>query len=203
MASTLKSYNGDLALVSDTNAIEGYIKQVKIFNLDVTGIKLLDSAGNDVINLTMDSSMNVATQYNLKDMAGKAGIIQDAQMGRFQGDGSTTQFTPSKTFNPSLGLVFLNGVNVTEDVDISDGANIKFDTAPDSGDNIDYIFFDSIQFADTVTLSSDQDISGVKTFSKDVVISDENQGVVLVDRSDTSKKYRLYVDNGNLGIETV
>ena len=113
MSSVLKSYKGNLALVSDASAIEGYIKDVKIFNLNNAGISLLDSNGNSVINLTLDSSMNIAT------------------------------------------------------------------------------------------LNSNQTIDGSKTFSKDILISDENQGVILTDRSDTSKKYRLYVNNGNFGIEEV
>jgi len=39
--------------------------------------------------------------------------------------------------------------------------------------------------------------------NEDIVYIDETKGLVLVDRSDTTKKYRLYVDGGNLQIELV
>ena len=37
----------------------------------------------------------------------------------------------------------------------------------------------------------------------DIGFVKETEGVILIDRSDTTKKYRLFVDNGNLGIEEV
>ena len=37
----------------------------------------------------------------------------------------------------------------------------------------------------------------------DISFVKEVEGIILVDRSDTTKKYRLFIDNGNLGIEEV
>ena len=37
----------------------------------------------------------------------------------------------------------------------------------------------------------------------DIGFVKETEGVILIDRSDTTKKYRLFIDNGNLGIEEV
>jgi len=40
-------------------------------------------------------------------------------------------------------------------------------------------------------------IDGDLSFVKEI------EGIILIDRSDTTKKYRLFIDNGNLGIEEV
>ena len=128
------------------------------------------------------------------------GIIKS---GRFIGNGSTKSFAVEGGYDSNFGIVYLNGVEVTPDVDISDGQNIVFNTAPDNGDTIDYVMFGSFKVSNTVDLDSSQTIVGSKTFNKDITVSDDMQGLVLVDRSDTTKKYRLYVDNGNLGIEGV
>ena len=123
--------------------------------------------------------------------------------GRFTGDGSTKVFTIEGGYDANMGIVYLNGTEVTQDVDISDGSTIVFNTAPADGDTVDYVMFGSFQLVNAVDLNSSQTVVGSKTFSKDINIEDENNGLVLIDRSDTTKKYRLYVDNGNLGIEEV
>jgi len=114
----------------------------------------------------------------------------------FTGDGSTTIFKVNGGFDANFGQVYLNGVNVTNDVDISDGQTIKFNTAPNNGDEILGVFFGSFVVADAIATTGG-DCSG------DINITDELKGITLVDRSDTTKTYRLYVDNGNLGIEEV
>ena len=45
------------------------------------------------------------------------------------------------------------------------------------------------------------DGSTANTLDDDLSMTNENKGFILIDRSDTTKKYRLYVDNGSLGIE--
>jgi len=114
----------------------------------------------------------------------------------FTGDGSTTDFEVDGGFDANFGQVYLNGTNVTEDVDISDGQNIKFDTAPDDEDDILGVFFGSFEVADAIATTGG-DCSG------DINITDDLKGVTLIDRSDNTKTYRLYVDDGNLGIEEV
>lgn len=42
-----------------------------------------------------------------------------------------------------------------------------------------------------------------EVWNRDITITDSYSGFILVDRSDTTKKYRLFVDNENLGIEEV
>ena len=39
--------------------------------------------------------------------------------------------------------------------------------------------------------------------SQDISFTDETKGVILVDRADTTKKYRLYIDSGELHLEEV
>jgi len=41
------------------------------------------------------------------------------------------------------------------------------------------------------------------TSSSDIEFKSDATGVILIDRSDNTKKYRLFVDDGNLGIEEV
>ncbi len=92
--------------------------------------------------------------------------------GSFTGDGTTTTFNVVGGFNPAYGLVFLNGVEVTQDVDISDGQNIVFQTAPANGDIITYVFLSYFTPANAVDLNNNQTIYGTKTFNTSPVIPD-------------------------------
>jgi hypothetical protein len=78
------------------------------------------------------------------------GLLKKTQ---FRGDGTTTSFAVTDGFDANYGIVFLNGVDVTKDVDISDGQNIKFSTAPANGDEITAYFFGSFRVADVYTKS--------------------------------------------------
>ena len=102
-------------------------------------IALQDNTGKQP-DTNSDYWKSMATMLN--------GIIKKAN---FMGDGSTTSFAISGGFDAGYGIVFLNGVDVTKDVDISDGQNIKFNTAPANGDEISSYFFGSFQVADTYT----------------------------------------------------
>ena len=110
------------------------------------------------------------------------------------GDGTTTSFTVDGGYNADMGVVMLNSADVTNEVDISDGSSIKFNTAPANGSKISAYFFNSFQLADAMSVSGDNEIDGDIFFKKNI------KGIILTDRSN-SKKYRLYVNNGNLGIE--
>jgi hypothetical protein len=114
----------------------------------------------------------------------------------FTGDGSTTEFTVTGGYDNNYGEVYLNGVNITKDVDISDGAKIKFNTAPTDGDEIYGVFFGAFQVADALLTSGDSSTVG------DVEFTNKNKGVILNDRSN-GKKYRLAINNGNLEVEEV
>jgi len=51
--------------------------------------------------------------------------------------------------------------------------------------------------------SEDQLTHGLGGRTEDITFNDPNKGVVLVDRADNSKKYRLYVENGVLKLENL
>jgi len=101
---------------------------------------------------TTINKMKVYSSVNGWQLASSAvnGMLKEAS---FTGDGTTTTFAVTDGFDPNYGIVFLNGVNVTNDVDISDGQNIVFSTAPKYGDEIVGVFFGSFQVADTYTKS--------------------------------------------------
>jgi len=48
-----------------------------------------------------------------------------------------------------------------------------------------------------------KDYSNTTPAVSDIEFNNGSLGIILIDRSDSTKKYRLYVDNGNLGIEEV
>jgi len=98
--------------------------------------------------------------------------------------------------------VYLNGVNVTNDVDSYNGQDIKFNTAPKDGDEIYGIFYGSFRLVDAVLTTGDSQTIG------DIEFSVKTKGVILLDRTKADSdgnpiKYRLLVDNGNLAIEEV
>jgi len=112
------------------------------------------------------------------------------------GDGSTTEFIVDGGYDPLYAEVYVNGVNVTTDVDLTDGTKIVFSTAPSDGDEIFGTFFGSFSIADAVLTSGDSFTIG------DIEFANSNKGIILNDRSN-GKKYRLYVDNGNIYTEEV
>ena len=71
--------------------------------------------------------------------------------------------------------------------------------------------------SDTVVIATKEDVKNLAgvddslileklnsaTISGDIEILNKSKGVVLIDRSDSTKKYRLFIDNGNLGIEEI
>ena len=118
----------------------------------------------------------------------------------FIADGITKEFNVEGGFDATYADIYLNGVNVTKDVDVSDGQNIKFNIEPNNGDEIYGVFYGSFQIADTLPSNSDGTTTG------DITFSNKNKGVILLDRSKTDDdgnpiKYRLFIDDGNLGIE--
>ena len=114
----------------------------------------------------------------------------------FTGDGDTKEFTVDGGYAPNKGIVFINGSDNTPNADITDGEKIKFDDAPKDGDEIVAYFFNAVNVNDAISTSG-----GVS--KGDIEISQSDKGFILVDRNDANKKYRLYVEDGNLGLEEV
>jgi len=111
-------------------------------------------------------------------------------------DSSNDEFIP---INPDYVEGFKNTlvINVVGDANGSvsfkgDEGNVSLELISINADKLDGL--DSSQF-----LRNDIDDS----INGDIEFTNENKGIILVDRSDTSKKYRLFIDNGNLGIEEV
>ena len=80
-----------------------------------------------------------------------------------------------------------------------DVVNNKANKNLDNVENTDFLN----KGVDSGLLKNDMSNLSNTQVTEDIVYTDENKGLVLVDRSDTSKKYRLYVDNGNLQIEQI
>jgi hypothetical protein len=195
--------------INNVNITASSIDNVNTYASTYQGAKASDptarNSGNglqvgDLYFNTTINKMKVwdGSQWQLASSAVN-GLLKKAQ---FTGDGTTTSFAVTGGFDATYGIVFLNGVDVTKDIDISDGQNIKFNTAPASGDEITSYFFGSFQIADALLATGDSSTVG------DVTFIDSLKGVILTDRTKTDSngnhiKYRLYIDNGNLGIEEV
>jgi hypothetical protein len=113
-----------------------------------------DTTTLQVGDLFFDTTINKmkvwdGSQWQLASSAVN-GLLKKTQ---FTGDGTTTSFAVTDGFDANYGIVFLNGVDVTKDVDISDGQNIKFNTAPANGDETTAYFFGSFRVADVYTKS--------------------------------------------------
>jgi len=120
----------------------------------------------------------------------------------FKGDGKNKEFNIPGGYNPGKAEVFVNGINKTPEVDISDGVSIKFDKAPNDGDEIFIVTFKLLTLANA--FRTDEAIST----PYDITILNKDQGLILKDRSKTDSngepvKWRLFIDDGNLGIEEV
>ena len=140
------------------------------------------------------------------------GMVKKVQ---YLGDGTKKSFTVTDGYTPNMGQVFLNGSNVTYGVDISDGANIVFEEAPKTDDEITAIFYGVFKVADCITnaefdtsfvplfdYTGSKILDKIKAANKDIETFDKNRSLILEDRGNGTK-YRLYIENGNLGIEEV
>jgi len=159
----------------------------------------LRNDGTDLVvgDLFFDTSVDKMKVYNgeVWQLASSAvNGIRKTQT--WTGDGSTTEFTVDGGYDALYAEVYVNGVNVTTDVDLTDGTKIVFSTAPSDGDEIFGVFFGSFSIADAVLTSGNSATVG------DIEFTDSTKGVVLNDRSD-GKKYRIYIDNGNIYTEEV
>jgi len=90
----------------------------------------------------------------------------------------------------------IDNVDDKADKDLSNVSDIDFKT---KADNINVAYQSDLDDKANIDLSN---LANTQV-SEDIVYTDETKGLVLVDRSDTSKKYRLYVDNGEIKIELV
>jgi len=188
---------------------EGNVNNIKLPNLakinNLFGKKYLGSSDSEPTEHADGTDLETGDMYF--DNESKSSKVYDGTnwkpvadyrnmtVAKFTGDGDTKEFAVDNGFTPDKGMVFLNGSDVTSDVDISDGANIKFSTAPKDGDEIVGYFFNTFEVADTITTSGGSSTGDIK-------ISKSDKGFVLVDRKD-GKEYRLYVEDGNLGLEEV
>ncbi len=82
------------------------------------------------------------------------------------------------------------------DKDLSNVSDTDFKT---KADNI------NVAYQSDLNTKTNTDLSNITNtqINEDMVYIDETKGLVLVDRSDTTKKYRLYINNGNLQIELI
>jgi len=88
--------------------------------------------------------------------------------------------------------------------DVSNKANKDLSNVSDAdfkskADNI------NVAYQTDLDTKANTDLSNLANtqVNEDIVYVNETKGLVLVDRSDTTKKYRLYIDNGTLQIELV
>ncbi len=93
------------------------------------------------------------------------------------GDGSTTVFSVTDGYDSNYAEVFVNGVNVTQDVDLSDGQNIKFNSPPSNGDEILGIFFGSFVLADCYTKAEANDTFVNKNEYRDIDVLNKIKNV--------------------------
>jgi hypothetical protein len=124
---------------------------------------------------------------------GSASVLRKTQT--FTGDGSTTEFAVDGGFNVKYTEVYVNGVNVTTDngVDISDGKNIKFNNAPNDGDEIYGVFYNSFKLTNN---------------NSDMYFSDPNKGIIMLDRDETDSdgnpiQLRVAVKDATIGLDDV
>ena len=104
------------------------------------------------------------------------------------GDGTTTEFEVDGGYNDNFAEIYLNGSNVTKDVDISNGVSIKFDEAPTDDSNIYGVFFGSFQLADTYTRTE----IDKKSVSVDMVHIDSDSDIAI------GKKYFIDTSSGSI-----
>jgi len=145
-----------------------------------------------------DKVMKVYNGEEWKPVAFASAFIK----AEFTGDGETTEFTVDGGYNPGFGIVFVNGVNVGSDVDITDGKVIKFNEAPKDGDEILAYFYNAFEVADALVRTNDNETVG------DIEFTIPEKGIILRDRTQTDDdgnpvRWRLFIDDGNIKIESV
>jgi len=208
VSSNISNVNKVAGSISNVNITAGSIENVNTYAKTYLGAKDSDpTTRNDGSNLQVgdlyfNTTINKMKVYNsdgVWQLASSAvNGIKKTQL--FIADGITKEFNVEGGFDATYADIYLNGVNVTKDVDVSDGQNIKFNIEPNNGDEIYGVFYGSFQIADTLPSNSDGTTTG------DITFSNKNKGVILLDRSKTDDdgnpiKYRLFIDDGNLGIE--
>jgi len=166
---SIKTVSDDLNLTdSNTKIVATNIDNVNIVGENITDVetfaKVYQNAHAEDIDVRTDgSALQVGDLYfntTIKKMKAYDGttwqLASSAVNGMlkkltFTGDGTTTTFTITDGYDANYAEVYLNGTNVTADVDISDGQNIVFSTAPADGDEILGVFFGSFVLADCYT----------------------------------------------------
>jgi len=119
-------------------------------------------------DLYFDTNKNQMMVYNGSEWKSVA-FASTLLKAEFTGDGATTEFTVNGGYNPNMGMVFLNGVNVNNVVDISSGSVIKFKEPPAEGDIIEAYFYNSFKVADTYTKIEMNNI--LKKYKKEILVS--------------------------------
>ena len=88
--------------------------------------------------------------------------------------------------------------NVAGDMYISNNAFLIYDKNSDS--------FSPVELPATgeaLVVAKDGNIVFTTSLQTDLTFEDAQKGVILVDRADNTKKYRLYVENGQLLLEQI
>lgn len=107
-------------------------------------------------------------------------------------------YSENPDFIPSDGVVKVENVTDIYTV-VSNAQNIK------------------AVISDTVVIATKDDVKNLAgvddsfilsklnsaTINEDIEIQNELKGLILIDRNDTSKKYRLFIEDGNFGIEEI
>jgi len=88
--------------------------------------------------------------------------------------------------------------NVAGDMYISNNAFLIYNKNTDS-----FVPLEVPPTGESLVVVKDGNIVFTTSLDSDLVFEDSNRGVVLVDRADNTKKYRLYVQNGQLLLEQI
>ena len=174
----------------DADKLDGYEASAFVFVDDFTGAKILEK---------------------LKDYDGTGSGLDADTLDGYEASEffKATDFTGAKILEE---LIKVDGSDSGLDADLLDGHDSSYFlpaddyTADDvfnkvlskdgSGSGLDADKLDGHEASDFVLKTGD-------TMTGDLAFGAETKGVILIDRSDTTKKYRLYVDAGALKVEEV
>jgi len=176
----------DSKIVPNLAKLAGLFGKRYVGASDTPPTKRLDGTAIEEGDMYFDTVKKQMMVYNgteWKPVAYAAALIKAS----FTGDGSTTEFTVEGGYEPNMGMVFLNGVNVTNEVDLTSGTVIKFKEAPADGDIIEAYFYNSFKVADAYTKVEIDNI--LKNYKKEALIPDD-----IVDDFEAEPYNKYYVD---------
>jgi len=124
---------------------------------------------------TTDNKMYVYTSNGWEIAVGYVDAISKSQT--FVGDGQTTVFTVDGGYNVGNIQVYLNGVNVTNDVTADDFTTIKFKEAPAENDEIYVMALGSFSVADTY----DKDTIDRLVVNKTTTVNPDNANSIVLE----------------------